>query len=265
MTAQAILDEIRPLGSESYRKTLARHGVTGPCFGVKVSDLKKIQKRIKKDYQLALALYDTGVYDAMYLAGLIADDAQMTRRDLQRWVERCEQGGLGGSTVPWVAAGSPHGWTLALEWIDSAKDFVAGAGWTTLGCLAALKPDAELDLAALKQLLARVQRTIHQAPNSTRYQMNGFVIAVAAYVAPLTALALHTAEAIGRVDVDMGDTACEVPFAPDYIRKIQQRGAIGKKAQEREVLSGASVSRGRAAGRNRGRWLPLRRGRSGSP
>jgi hypothetical protein len=27
----------------------------------------------------------------------------------------------------------------------------------------------------------------------------------------------------------MGDTACKVPFAPDYIRKVNQRGAIGKK------------------------------------
>jgi hypothetical protein len=28
---------------------------------VKIGDLKKIQKRIKKDYRLALDLYDTGV------------------------------------------------------------------------------------------------------------------------------------------------------------------------------------------------------------
>jgi hypothetical protein len=55
---------------------------------VAISELKKFQKRIKKDYQLALDLYDTGNYDAMYLAGLIADDARMTRKDLQRWVEK---------------------------------------------------------------------------------------------------------------------------------------------------------------------------------
>jgi hypothetical protein len=48
---------------------------------VKVEELKKIQKQIKKDYQLALDLYDTGVYDAMYLAGLIADDLKMSKKD----------------------------------------------------------------------------------------------------------------------------------------------------------------------------------------
>jgi len=29
--------------------------------------------------------------------------------------------------------------------------------------------------------------------------------------------------------VDVGGTACKVPHAPEYIRKVQARGAIGKK------------------------------------
>src|SRR5947209_7953223 len=101
-----------------------KHGAREPFFGVKIEDLKKIQKRIKKDYQLALDLYATGISDAMYLAGLIA---------------------------------------------------------------------------------------------------------VGSYVRPLTALAIQTGEAVGKVSVDMGDTACKVPYAPDYIKKVQQRGSLGKK------------------------------------
>ena len=87
MTANEILEEIRPLGSDSYKRVMFNHGVKEPLFGVKISDLQKIVKRIKKDYQLALDLYDTGVYDAMYLAGLIADDMRMTKENLQQWVE----------------------------------------------------------------------------------------------------------------------------------------------------------------------------------
>jgi len=71
--------------------------------------MRAIQKRIKKDYQLALDLYDTGVYDAMYLAGLIADDARMTKKGLENCVAKAYCGPLCGSTVPWVAAGNEHG------------------------------------------------------------------------------------------------------------------------------------------------------------
>jgi 3-methyladenine DNA glycosylase AlkD len=229
MTAKEILREIEPLGSPGYKKVLFNHGAKEPCFGVKIEELKKIQKRIKKDYRLALDLYDTGVYDAMYLAGLIADDPKMTREDLERWVEKSDNGAVSGSTVPWVAAGSPHGMELALEWIESPKDFVAGAGWVTLSSLVAIKDDSELDVAELKRLLKRVERTIHKAPDIVRYQMNGFVISVGAYVRDLTAMAIEVGEKIGPVHADLGNNQCQVPFSPDYIRKVEKRGAIGKK------------------------------------
>lgn len=230
MTAHEILTALRQKGQDRYKRLLMKnYGVKDPCFGVPISELKKFQKRIKQDYQLALDLYATGNYDAMYLAGLIADDARMTRRDLQRWVRDAYAAALPGTTVPSVAAGSPHGWELALKWIESPKSLVAAAGWGTLGCLVSVKDDAELDVPQLKQLLERVSRTIHQAPDVVRYQMNAFVIAAGCYVRALTELALQIGEKIGPVHADLGNNACQVPFAPDYIRKVQQRGALGKK------------------------------------
>src|SRR6478736_8827870 len=100
MTAAEIVQELTPLGNESIKRVLLKHGIKEPLLGVKVEDLKKIQKRIKKDYQLALDLYDTGIYDAMYLAGLIADDARMTKKDLRRWVENANSDSLCNYTVP---------------------------------------------------------------------------------------------------------------------------------------------------------------------
>ncbi len=229
MRAKDILDEIKPLGTDSYKRVIFKHGVREPFYGVKISDLQKIVKRVKMNYQLALDLYDTGVYDAMYLAGLIADDAKMTKKDLRHWVAGAYCRGLSSATVPWVAAGSAHGWELGLSWIDSKKTHVAVAGWATLGSLVSVRDDAQLDLATLKQLLSRVAATIHQAPDEVRYQMNSFVIAVGSYVRPLTAATIEIAEAIGPVMADLGDTACQVPFAPDYIRKVQLRGTLGKK------------------------------------
>jgi 3-methyladenine DNA glycosylase AlkD len=228
MTAAEIVKELEAMGTPSTRKVLLKHGIREPLLGVKIGDMKPIQKRIRKDYQLALDLYDTGIYDAMYLAGLIADDARMTPKDLNRWVQKAH-GGLESYTVPWVAAGSPHGRDLALKWIESKKENVAVAGWTTLSSVVSTRDDADLDTAELKQLLQRVQKTIHQERNNVRYAMNGFVISVGTYVKPLADLAVQVAEKIGRVSVDMGDTACQVPYAPEYIRKSRKGGAVAPK------------------------------------
>ena len=229
MTSNEIVKELESLGAESYRKVLRNHGIPEPMFGVKIEELKKIQKRIKKDYQLALDLYDTGIYDAMYLAGLIADDERMTKKDLQRWVDNASSNMLCNYTVPWVASEGRFGWEMALKWIESKKPSVAAAGWATLVGLVAIKDDSELDLDALKKLLKRVEASVHEASNGVRYAMIMFVIGLGTYVKPLADLALKTAEKIGRVEVDVGDTSCKVPFAPDYIRKVRQRGTVGKK------------------------------------
>jgi 3-methyladenine DNA glycosylase AlkD len=230
MTAEKILQELKPLGKESYKRVLVKnHGIREPVFGVPISELKKFQKRIKKDYQLALDLYETGNYDAMYLASLIADDAQMTKKDLKRWVDRAYTGALIGAPVAWVAAGSPHGYEVALQWIESPKSLVAAAGWATLGALVSIKDDDDLDLAELKRLLKLVPKSIHQSPDMVRYHMNYFVIAVGCYVKPLTDLAINVAEEIGQVTADLGNNDCQVPLAADYIRKVQARGTIGKK------------------------------------
>src|SRR5262249_26492005 len=159
------VQELKSLGSDSTKKTLVKHGAREPFFGVKIADLKKIQKRIKMDYKLALELYDTGISDAMYLAGLIADDAKMSKKNLESWVKGAYWQMISEYTVPWVAAGSNHGREMALKWIDSNKEQIAAAGWATLSSLVATKPDEELNLEELNKLLERVRKTLPDAPN----------------------------------------------------------------------------------------------------
>src|ERR1700743_469229 len=172
MTVKEIMAELKSMGSDSIKKILVKHGVKEPFFGVKVQDMKPIQKKIKKDYQLAIDLYATGNADAMYLAGLIADDEKMTAADLQTWVRQALSQNISEYTGPWVAAGSPHGYQAALAWIDSPEEHIAAAGWATLSNTLALRPDTELDTKALRSLLDRVVKNIHQAANRVRYTMN---------------------------------------------------------------------------------------------
>jgi 3-methyladenine DNA glycosylase AlkD len=229
MTATEIVKELESLATASYKKVLLNHGAEEPIFGVKIEELKKIRKRTGKDHQLALDLYETGIYDAQYLAGLIADETKMTDEDLRHWLATANCSAICTSTVAWVAAESRHGRELALGWIESEDEKTAQTGWTTLSSLVAVTEDSQLDLAELERLLGRVEETIHQQPNRVRYAMNGFVIALGTYIRELADRALQAGEAIGRVSVDMGNTACAVPYAPDYIRKVQERGTLGKK------------------------------------
>jgi 3-methyladenine DNA glycosylase AlkD len=176
---------------------MMKHGCQEPIYGAKVADLKVLQKKIKKDQALALALYESGVYEAMYLAGLVADGGAMTEKQLQYWVEHARSPAISEYTVPWVTAEHPQAWKLGLKWIDSKDEKIACSGWNTLGGIVSLKPDEELDIPKLKELLKRVQTEIHTAPNRVRYTMNGFLIGVGTYVDALSKEAIAVAKKVG--------------------------------------------------------------------
>lgn len=228
-TTAQVMKELEKKGSAQTVRTFARHGAPSAMFGVKVSDLKVIAKQIKGNQALALDLYDTANSDAMYLAGLVADGAQMTKRQLEAWARKAPWYMISEYTVPWVAVESQHGRALALKWMDSKKEAIASSGWATYSGLLATKADEDLDFKEIKQLLARVVESIDDAPNRVRYTMNGFVMSVGCYVVPLSKQAKSTAKKIGKVSVDMGKTACKVPLALEYIEKAERNGRTGKK------------------------------------
>lgn len=229
MTLQEIMTELESFGDERTKNTLTAHGAKEPFFGVKVGDLKKILKKTKKNHELALALYDTGNSDAMYLAGLMADEKQMTVEQLDDWVSKAYWYYLSEYAVPWVAAETELGFEIGLKWINSDEENIAAAGWSTLANYASVNPDDKLDLKQYEALIERAEKNVHTAPNRVRYVMNGFIIAVGSYIPALTTKALAAAKRIGKVEVLMGGTSCKVPLAKDYIQKIIDKDRLGKK------------------------------------
>jgi len=224
------MKELAAKGSESIKRTYLRHGATEPFFGVKISDLKPIQKKVKGQQDLALELYGTGNSDAMYLAGLVADGAKMTRKQLEQWAAGAYWNMLAGYTVPWVASEHPDGLAIALKWIDSPKELIAVAGWATLASLAAATPDDKLPVKQFGALLVLFDKTTKTEKNRVIYTMNSFVICCGTYVAPLADKAIATARKIGKVECDMGDTDCKVPEAESYIIKCRRGAPIASES-----------------------------------
>lgn len=229
MTLTEIMQQLEQMGTEQTKKTLMNHGAPEPLFGVKIGDMKKLVKQVKRDPSLAKALYATGNYDAMYLAGLTVNPKQITKEELQGWVRQARWHAPAEYTVAGVAAESSYALELAREWIESEDEMIAVCGWSTYSNYISITPDEQLDMAEIRDLLKRVEHTIHEERNRVRYVMNGFVIAVGAYVEELHEEASQTAATIGKVQVNVGQTACKVPLAETYIKKIADSGKAGRK------------------------------------
>jgi hypothetical protein len=228
MTYEEVMEYLKQAGTEQTRKTFINHGATGDLYGVRVGDMKKIFKHVKRS-GVGIEVIRLGNSDAMYLAGLAVDPKLMTKEQLQLWVKAANWYMLSGYSVPWVAAESPFALELAREWMQSDNEMIACAGWSTYTNYLTYAGAGELDLQEISRLLEEIRVGIHQAPNRVRYDMNSFVISVGGYVPELREDAQHVATEIGKVHVDMGGTACKVPLAFDYIEKIIARGEPKKK------------------------------------
>ena len=229
MTAAEVLKQLEEYGDANTKKTLMKHGAREPFFGVKVADLKKILKRTKKNHELSLELYKTGNSDAMYLAGLMADETRITEKQLDEWVDKAYWSYLSEYAVPWVAAETDFGFHLGLKWIESKEERIASAGWSTLSSFAGVHEDSGLDIGKYSELLDRAAKEIHSAQNRVKYTMNVFVIAVGSFIKELNEKAIKIAGQIGSVTVDMAGTACKVPLAKDYIQKVINMNKVGNK------------------------------------
>jgi len=216
MTLSEAMRELEKAGSAQTRKTYARHGAADPMFGVSFATLKTLVKRIGVDHELALALWETGNYDARNLAVKIADPARMSPADLDRWAAAESQRMCFGY-VAMLAVEGPHAAAKAKKWLAAPAGPLRNSGWQLLGQMAT--HDQATPDAWFAERLAHIEKAIHAAPNEERDAMNRAVIQIGSRSAALRKAATASAKRIGKVDIDYGDTACKVPDAAQSIDK----------------------------------------------
>ena len=236
MNAQAVLTELQRLGKPKTIKIYERHGVTGLCYGVNYADLKPLVKKIGRNHDVALGLWDSGVHDARVVATMIAEPEKMTRGDVERWLSDCTNYVI-TEAVAGVASKMPDGLEIARSWIEQGGEWTTTAGWSVVASNGAMGTLTSHDVDGL---LAKIQEGIHAQPNRTRHAMNNVLISIGGYEASLRPRVLAVARAIGTVHVDHGETGCVTPDASTYIAKMVARQAA--KAAGSATRAGGKIS-----------------------
>ena len=227
MVSKTIIDELRDLGTEQNRKIYRRHGVGDDMFGVSFANIRKLQKRIKKDHALALELWSSGNHDARILATMIADPKIGDEGQLEDWLESWV-GDLDNYVVTDAFAELVSKTALAREkaenWTKSDEEWTGRAGWIVMAKIA--MKDKILPDEYFEDLLPTIEAEIHIAQNRVRDAMNSALIAIGIRNEKLQELALVAARNIGKVEVAHGATGCVTPDAGGYILKTVSRRAL---------------------------------------
>lgn len=85
-SADEVLAHLRSLGSEANRAGMKRYGIRiDRALGIPHGVQRKIASTIRRNHERAFALWDSGVTEAQFIAGLTADPERFTRDDARAW------------------------------------------------------------------------------------------------------------------------------------------------------------------------------------
>jgi len=225
----SVMRELESLGTAHTKKSYLSRGVREPLFGVATGAMKPLKKQIGVDQALADKLWDTGNYDAMYFAGMIADVRLMSEADFDRWIDGACGAMLAEHVVAVTLAESDLAQSVASRWIRSGEENRASAGWACYEWLLGWRPDSYFEPETIRGLLELAAATIHEASPRLKRAMNNFVVAVGVSYQPLHDEALTTADNVGVVEVVSNGEVKPLNSAAEQIRNAAEKGRIGFK------------------------------------
>ncbi len=131
-----ILRELKAQGNPSALEAMARFGLTGRRYGVKVPVLRKMAREIGKHHTLALELWETGIAEARILASMIDDPKQVTPKQMDRWVQDFDAWDVCDQACMNLFDKTPLAWDKVVEWSESERELVKRAAYALIAVLA---------------------------------------------------------------------------------------------------------------------------------
>jgi 3-methyladenine DNA glycosylase AlkD len=129
MTVDEILSELRHAADPQRVASLQRVSAAAPALGVGVPSLRSSAKRIGRDHQLALALWETPLREARILASLIDEPERVTANQMNRWVKSFDNWEICDQVCQNLFAHTPLALAKAVEWMRRSEEFVKRAAF----------------------------------------------------------------------------------------------------------------------------------------
>jgi 3-methyladenine DNA glycosylase AlkD len=124
-------------GTKANRDGMARYGIrSAKMFGVSVSALQQLARRLGRDHDLAEALWKSGWYEARMLTAFVDDPARVTPAEMNRRARDFDNWAICDTLCFHLFDRTPHAWRKVAEWSGRREEFVKRAAFALLAGLA---------------------------------------------------------------------------------------------------------------------------------
>jgi 3-methyladenine DNA glycosylase AlkD len=129
----SVLRELKRLGSAENRAGMARFGInTEKAFGVSMAAQRPLERKYRRNHDLATALWASGYHEARILAALIEDPKVVTPKQMDAWVADFNSWDLCDQACMKVFAKTPYVAEKVAKWAKDKREFVRRAAFATI-------------------------------------------------------------------------------------------------------------------------------------
>ena len=131
-----VVARLRKMGSKSVRDGMLRYGIPNDnAFGIPVGKIQKLGKELGRNHELALALWETGFYEARMLAAFVDDPKLVTPAQMDGWCKDFNNWGIVDTVCFKLFDETPHAWKKVAQWSKRSDEFQKRAAFALLACL----------------------------------------------------------------------------------------------------------------------------------
>lgn len=176
-------------------------------FGIGLTKLKTLSKKIGKDHSLAAELWKSNYWDARVMSILIEEPKLVTEAQVEKMVNEKWFGGFVHVFCTMLMAKLPFLKKKIDEWTKSKDDTVRRCGYASLYVLA--RESKEIDDKYFESYLDTIEKYLQKEENMVKDSMNNSIFTIGMRNKNLNQKAIAVAKKIGKVEVDYGDNSCE--------------------------------------------------------
>jgi 3-methyladenine DNA glycosylase AlkD len=134
---EEVLNRLKEKARPDQLEGMSRYGISPERrLGVSVPDMRKIAKEVGKEHELALALWKTGIQDAMIVASMVGEPDKLTDEQMEEWVKDINSWDVCDQLCMNLFEKTPLAWKKIVDWSEKQDEFVRRAAYALIACLA---------------------------------------------------------------------------------------------------------------------------------
>jgi len=137
MNYYEVINQLKSMGDPKSVEGMARYGINpNNNLGISIYKLRPLAKKIGKNHELSIKLWNSGIHDARLLAVFIEDPKQVTEEQMDLWAKDFDSWDICDQACTSLFDLTPHAWKKVFEWAKREEEFVKRAAFSIIAGLA---------------------------------------------------------------------------------------------------------------------------------